>query len=80
MIQTLTYMSRAAFIMRLVGIETGGALYLTQLERPAREKVKEVAPEAFGLGCYYTWEKEGIPNPPMSLEAQPPNLKDKNKK
>ncbi len=77
LIETLTYMPRPSFITRLVGLETAGLLYLTQVEREGRIKVKEIAPEAFGLGCYYTWEHEGVPNPAMTLGVQVPDLKDK---
>ncbi|MHA1427751.1 MAG: hypothetical protein ACTSQI_17360 [Candidatus Helarchaeota archaeon] len=77
LIETLTFMPRPSFIMRLVGLGTAGDLYLTQIEREGRQKVKEIAPEAFGLGCYYTWEHEGVPNPAMTLGVQVPNLKDK---
>jgi len=77
LLETLTFMGRPSFIMRSMGLGTGGLLYLTQVERVGREKVKEIASEAFGLGCYYTWEKEGVPTPPMTLDVQPPNLGDK---
>jgi hypothetical protein len=77
LIETLTFMPRPSFISRLVGLETAGFLYLMQLEREARQKVKEIAPEAFKLGCYYTWEHEGVPNPAMTLGVQVPDLKDK---
>ncbi|HUY00168.1 MAG TPA: hypothetical protein VMV49_11475 [Candidatus Deferrimicrobium sp.] len=77
LIETLALMNRASFILRLIGLETGGNLYLSQIEREARKIVKNIAPDAFGLGCYYTWEHEGVPTPPMTLGVQIPNLKEK---
>ncbi|MHA1265838.1 MAG: hypothetical protein ACTSRS_11450 [Candidatus Helarchaeota archaeon] len=77
LIETLTLMPRSSFITRLIGLGTGGYLYLTHIEREAREKVREMSPEVLHYGCYGTWEREGVPNPPMSLGCKPPNLKDK---
>ncbi len=77
LVETLTLMPRASFIMRLVGLGTGGYLYLTHVEREARRKIKEISPESLKYGCYGTWENEGVPNPAMTLGVQIPNLKDK---
>ncbi|NVM54253.1 MAG: hypothetical protein HWN66_11175 [Candidatus Helarchaeota archaeon] len=77
LIETLTFMPRNSFIMRLVGLTTGGLLYLTHVEREARTKIREMAPEALSLGSYETWEKHGVPNPAMTLGVKVPNLKDK---
>jgi hypothetical protein len=77
LIETLTLMPRASFIQRLVGLTTGGLLYLTHIEQAARMKIREMAPDVFRLGCYYSWEQEGIPNPAMTLGLRLPDLKDK---
>ena len=77
LIETLTYMPRSDFIMRLVGLTTGGLLYCTQFDRRARAKLREMAPEVLKFGAYMTWEEEGVPTPPMTLGVQLPNLKDK---
>jgi hypothetical protein len=77
LVQTLTMMPRAAFITRLVGLGTGGYLYLTHIEQEARKKVREMTPEVLQYGCHGTWEGEGVPNPAMSLGCKPPDLKNK---
>jgi len=77
LIETLTLMPRASFIQRLVGLTTGGLLYLTHIEQAARAKIREMAPEVFQLGCVYAWEQEGIPNPAMTLGLRLPDLKNK---
>lgn len=77
MIETLTMMPRDKFIMRLIGLATGGLLYLVHIERAARDKINEISPEVLEYGCWGAWENEGVPNPLMSLGCQPPNLKDK---
>ncbi len=76
LIETMTYMSRRNFIMRLLGLTTGGLLYCTQFDRGARDKIEEMVPEILKLGVYGRWE-EGVPTPKMTLECQLPNMKDK---
>jgi hypothetical protein len=77
LIETMTYMGRRGFIMRLLGLTTGGLLYCTQFDREARAKLKENVPEVLRLGAYDTWLREGVPTPAMTLGVQLPNLKDK---
>lgn len=77
LIETLTLMQRSVFITRLMGLGTGGFLYLTHIEQDARNKVREMTPEVLQYGCYGIWEGDGVPNPAMSLGCKPPNLREK---
>ncbi|MHA1652356.1 MAG: hypothetical protein ACTSYB_19395 [Candidatus Helarchaeota archaeon] len=76
LVNTLVYLGRANFSLRMAGLSTDLKLYLQGIEKSMIKVAKEKMPEAWEVGTVQNF-KNGIPRPKHTLTCKLPNLKDK---